>query len=123
MQAKEPVHGLWCSARLRPTTCRACDRRLLLFYCDCGCMVMLEWTGAAWQVHACQPALNRFSERDAFALGRTIDRRIDPAELTDGMLESGRLALETETLPPPEEWPAGKIRLVRVSFGLMRSEV
>ena len=116
MQSDEPVHGLWCSARLKRTACRVCGRPLVFFYCDCGCMVMVEWTGVAWQVHACQPGLNRFSERDAFAIGRAIDRRIRPAELSDGKLDGVRLTPEFEALPPPEEWPAGKIRAIRISF-------
>ncbi len=116
MRTAEPVHGIWCSARLKKTACGTCGKPLLLFFCDCGGIVMVEGQGAERSVHACTPGQNRFSVPDAFAIGRALDRRIDTADLEAGAIRPLRLAVEGAPLPPPEQWAEGEIRPVQGSF-------
>jgi len=116
MRTTEPVHGLWYGAHLKKTACGTCRKPLLLFYCDCGCIVMVEGAGAEWRIHACRPGQNRFSVPDAFALGRAQDRRIDPAELDAGTAPAFRLVVEGKPFPPAEAWADGQTSPVRASF-------
>ena len=114
MRTAEPVHGTWCGARLKKTACAACGQPLLLFFCDCGCIVMVENAGG--RVHSCKPGQNRFSGPDAFAIGRSLDRPLTTADLEAGTALPLRLSVEGEPLPPPESWPTGRIEPVQASF-------
>lgn len=112
----QSMHGILCSARLKKSECRFCGKSILLFFCDCGCMVLLEQAGDKWQTHSCQPGLNRFSGRDAFILGRTLGRKISEKELADGMPLT--LAFETQA-KEPENWKRTRTEAVRATFAVL----
>ena len=116
MRTAEPVHGLWCSARLKKTACGACGKPLLLFFCDCGCLVMVEENGADWRVHACKAGQNQFSAIDAFEIGNSLNRRVDAAGLKAGAIPRLRLVPDGDPLPPVKDWADGQIRPARASF-------
>lgn len=116
MRNQDPVHGVWCSARIKKTACGACGHPVGLFFCDCGNLVMVNGDNGPPRVHACVKGQNQFSAMDGFVAARLCERPVTQAELATGAAGDMVLVSDEVTAAPLETWIDGQVREVSGSL-------